>query len=188
MSRITPVQEGNASPEAQEQFDKITKNGARIINLYRTLAHNPRVMRDFIKLGNTLLSRTELPPKLRELAVLRLARLTGSQYEWTQHYPVALQAGLTAAQADALTDWARSGLFNNEQKAVLKFVDEMVSGKPVSDAVFQAVRAFLSEKQAMELAAAVGYWEMVGRFLAALQVDIDRQTVGSAAELFGWKK
>ncbi len=188
MSRVQPVMEGKASSEAQEQFEKITKNGARIINLYRTLAHNPKLMRDFIKLGNTLLSRTELPPRLREIAILRIARITGSQYEWAQHHPVAIQAGVTAAQAAAVPEWARSGRFNAEEKALLQFVDEMMGGTPVMDATFQAVRRFLSEKQTVELTAAVGYWAMVGRLLVTLQVDLDSQTVSSAEELFGGKK
>jgi alkylhydroperoxidase family enzyme len=43
-----------------------------------------------------LRGREHCPPRLRELAVLRLAQLVGSAYEWSHHRPMALHAGVTA--------------------------------------------------------------------------------------------
>ena len=48
-------------------------------------------------------------------------------------------------------------------------------------------KEYFSDKVIMEMTAAIGYWTMVGRFLAALQVDMDFQSVATAKDLFGRK-
>jgi 4-carboxymuconolactone decarboxylase len=187
MARVQLIGKEQASPEASELFGKMEKNGARIINLYRVLAHNARVMRNHLQLGNTLLSRTSLSPKLRELAILRIARISGSQYEWVQHYPVALETGVTEKQAEALSQWQESGLFDDEECAVLRYTDEVALQVSVTDETFANLQKFLDEQQIVELTVSVGYWGMVARILVPLQVDIDTQSIGSTSELTGRK-
>ena len=74
MSRVQAVQKDQARPEVREIYDKIEENGAKVLTLYRVLAHSPNVLRNFLRLGGSLLVRAELSPKLRELAILRVAK------------------------------------------------------------------------------------------------------------------
>ena len=188
MARIQLIQQDQALPDVKEIYDRIEKNGARIINLYKSLAHNPRVLRNHLQLGNTLLSKTKLSPKLREMAILRIAKLTGSEYEWAQHYPVSLEAGLSKAQADAVSSWKDSTLFSDEECAVLRYTDEVSQQVKVADDTFATLKKYLDEQCILELTVAIGYWGMVARVLVPLQVDMDTQSVGSASELTGKKK
>lgn len=187
MSRVLTIQEDKAPAEVKEIYDKIQKNGARIINLYRTLANNPRILRDFVRLGSSLLAKTELSPRLRELAILRVARLTGSEYEWVQHYPVALEAGVSPEQAETISHWKSSKNFSDIERAVLQYTDEVAQNARVKDETFRVLQQHLGSQNIVELTVSIGYWGMVARFLEALQVDIDSQTIGSAKELFGGK-
>ena len=188
MARVQLIQQDQALPDVKEIYDRIEKNGARIINLYKSLAHNPRVLRNHLQLGNTLLSKTKLSPKLREMAILRIAKLTGSEYEWAQHYPVSLEAGLSKAQADAVSSWKDSTLFSDEECAVLRYTDEVSQQVKVADDTFATLKKYLDEQCILELTVAIGYWGMVARVLVPLQVDMDTQSVGSASELTGKKK
>jgi 4-carboxymuconolactone decarboxylase len=185
MARIQLIQQDQVAPDVKEIYDRIEKNGARIINLYKVLAHNSRVLRNHLQLGNTLLSRTKLSPKLRELAILRIAKLTGSDYEWAQHYPVALEAGVSEAQASAVSSWHDSALFSDEEYAVLRYTDEVSQQVKVTDDTFTTLKQYLDEQCIVELTVAIGYWGMVARVLVPLQVDMDTQSVGSASELTG---
>lgn len=187
MARIQLIQQDQAAPDVKEIYDRIEKNGARIINLYKALAHNSRVLRNHLQLGNALLSKTELSPKLRELAILRIAKLTGSDYEWTQHYPVAMEAGVSKAQASAVSSWHDSMLFSDEECAVLRYTDEVSQQVKVTDGAFTTLKQYLNEQCIVELTVAIGYWGMVARVLVPLQVDMDIQSVGSATELTGRK-
>ena len=66
-----------------------------------------------------------------------------------------------------------SALFDPQQMAVLTYAGELTSNARVSDASFAAVEAFLNEEQIVELTLVVGFYNLVSRFLNALEVDVD---------------
>ena len=187
MSRIQMVEKGQAHPEVKELYNKIEGNGAKIINLYKILAHNSNVMRNFLRLGSSLITETELSPKLRELVILRVARLTGCEYEWAQHYPIALEVGISRKQTETISHWVDSTNFSDEERAVLQYTDEVAQNVTVRDETFNALRKHLSERSVVELTLSIGYWGTVARLLVPLQVDIDIQSISSAQELIGRK-
>src|SRR4030042_6708912 len=114
MSRVKLLENDQTGPEVNEMFGKIEKSGARILNLYRAIAHSPAGARNFIKFGNALLTKTSLSPKLRELAILRIAKLTGSEYEGAQHIAIALESGVSQQQANDIAQWKESRTFTDE--------------------------------------------------------------------------
>ena len=187
MSRVQKIQKEQAQPKAREIYDKIESNGAKVLNLYKVLAHNPSVLHNFLRLGNSLLASTELSPKLRELAILRVAKLTGSEYEWTQHYSIALEAGVSHEQTEGISYWTNSTNFNDKERAVLQYTDEVAQNVEVKDETFRALQQHLNERSIVELTLSIGFWGMVARLLVPLQVDIDTQTISSAQELIGRK-
>ena len=187
MSRVEMIQRDKALPEAKEMYDKIEQNGAKVLNLYKVLAHNPHVLRNFMRLGNSLLARTELSPKLRELAILRVARLAGSEYEWAQHYSIALEVGVSHEQTETISHWNDSTNFNDEERVVLQYTEEVAQHVKVKEETFRALQQHLTEQSIVELTLSIGYWGMVARLLMPLQVDIDIQSVSSAQELIGRK-
>jgi len=185
MARIEMIQKAQASPELKEIYNNLSKNGARILNLYRVLAHNPRMLLNFMRLGNSLLVGTELAPKLRELAILRVAKLAGSEYEWSQHCPIALELGISRKQIQTISNWSTTANFSAIERVVLQYTDEVAQNVAVRDETFGALRQHLNEQAIVELTLSIGYWGMVARVLVPLQVNIDTQTIGSTSELTG---
>jgi len=185
MARVRLIEKEQAPPEVREIFQKIEDNGAKILNLYKVAAHSPKVFLNFIRLGNSIIGRTELPPRLREIVILRVATLTGSEYEWAQHAPVARQVGVSQQQLDAISDWKNSAEFNNEERAVLQYTDEVAQQVKVTDQTFNTLKNFFSEQLIVELTMTIGYYEMVARLLVPLQVEVDEGSVSSASELIG---
>lgn len=185
MARVRLVEKDQAPPEVRETFQKFESVGARVLNLYKAVAHSPYVLRDLMRLGNSLLSRTELEPKLRELAILRVAKLCGSEYEWTQHVPIALEMGVTQEQVEAISNWKESGVFSDIERAVLEYTDEVAQNVSVKDETFAALQKYLNEQRIVELTLSIGYWGMVARVLVPLQIEIDAQPIGSARDLLG---
>ena len=173
MARVSYVATAEAQGDAREVFAKMESRGSGILNLHRALAHSPNLLRNFMRLGNSLLFHGVLPPRLRELAILRVAELTGARYEWAHHVPIARQAGVREEQIDALTGWATSAHFDARERAVLAYADSVTSRVGVSDDVFREARDHLSEAEVVELTLVAGYWGMVARLLVALQVDVE---------------
>lgn len=173
MARVGLLNKEQVTPEGREMFQKMENKGFPILNLYKVMAHCPQLGRYFLRLGNIILFKGTLPPNLRELAILRVGHINQAQYEWTQHVPIALGAGVRQEQIDTLPDWENSGKFNAQERAVLRYTDEVTKDVRVKDDTFAAVRSFLNEEGVVELTATIGYYGMVCRILEALQVDLE---------------
>jgi AhpD family alkylhydroperoxidase len=187
MTRVNLIQKDQAPPVLKSLYEKIEAKGASIHNAHKLLAHNPRVLRNFLRLGVSLLSETVLPPKLREMAIIRVARLTGSDYEWASHYPIALEMGVSEEQAAAVAHWSETELFNLEEAALLRYTDEVAGTGIVSDEAFEALRQHLAEQAIVELTLIIGFYRMVARFVIALEVEIDTGRESSLRGLLGEK-
>jgi len=77
---------------------------------------------------------------------------------------------MTQAQLDALDDWEPSTLFSPVERAVLAYTDAMTRNIQVADEVFDAVREHFAPRQLVELTATIATYNMVSRFLEALQI------------------
>jgi alkylhydroperoxidase family enzyme len=173
MARISFLKEESASPELQETFRKMTDKGRKVLNLFKIMAHSPKVGKYFLRLGNAILFKGVVPPNLRELAILRVGNINKATYEWTQHVPIALRVGVRQAQIDALPEWEHSGEFNETEKAILRYTDEETMNIRVKDETFAAVRAKLSEEGIVELTTTIGYYGMVCRILEVFQIELE---------------
>jgi 4-carboxymuconolactone decarboxylase len=185
VARVKLVQKEQAPSEIKELFQQIEDNGARVMNFYKVVANSPHVARNVIRLGNSLIGRTTLSPKLRELTVMRIARLCDCEYEWVQHIPVALQSGVSQAQLDAIGSWEKANDFSDEERAILQYVDEVAQNVKVTDATFETLKKYLNEQHIVEITLAIGWWGMLARLFVPLEVEVDEQSAGSAADLIG---
>ncbi len=153
------------------------------LNIHRIMASAPTCLRGYLSLGNAILRRQALDPRLRELAILRVATLSCSSYERTQHVPIAKACGATDADITAIERGVPSGL-DPRAALVLRFTDECVRDVRVSDATFEEARNIFSPREIAELTLVIGYYMMTARFLETLAVDAEPPAKGMA-ELFG---
>jgi 4-carboxymuconolactone decarboxylase len=172
MARVGYVTTAQAQGDAREVLAAMEARGSTILNLHRALANDPNVLRNFLRLGNSLLVYGLLPPALRELAILRVAQMTGASYEWAHHVPIAREAGVSEEQIAGLAGWDTSPHFDKRERAALRYA-ESVASLAVPDEVFREARAHLSEAEVVELTLVAGYWGMVARLLLALQIDVE---------------
>jgi alkylhydroperoxidase family enzyme len=162
-----------APPEIQEMFQKIEARGFRVINLFRVMAHSPKVGIYFLRLGNAILFKGAVPTNLRELAILRVGQINGAHYEYSQHVPIALREGVRQDQIDSMAKWENSAHFNEQEKAILRYTDEVTKNVRVKDETFAAVRRFLNEEGMVELTTTIGFYGMACRILEVFQIELD---------------
>lgn len=153
--------------------------GGRPINLYRALASQPQVLRAWIDMAWTLRTRAATPRTLRELIALRGAQVFGSEYEWTHHRRMGLEAGITEAQVAELEEWRRSELFSPVERAALAFAEGMMDGE-VTPAAADGLAALVDPAAFVELTVMAGFYAMVPRVLQALEVPLEDEAEGPA--------
>ena len=173
MQRVSLVEKEQAHPVVKELYQKNEDQGWPILNLFKVMGHCPYIGLNFQRLGNAILRGEELSPKLRELAILHVGDLTQSEYEFTKHTVIGLQAGVTQRQIGDISNWASSPEFSHEERAVLAYTDEVAQSIRVKDETFARLQSFLSEHEIVELTAVIGYYGMVCRILVALQIELE---------------
>jgi alkylhydroperoxidase family enzyme len=159
-------------PAVAELAEQIRRErGGKVLNLYRMLLHSPPVARGWLNLFTAIRQQAELSGRYRELAIMHIAVLNGADYEFKQHAPFALAEGLTRAQIDALKAGSEPQGLTDADRAVLAYADAMTRQIRVPDDVFAAVRKHFPEREVIELTATIGGYNLVSRFLEAIQID-----------------
>jgi alkylhydroperoxidase family enzyme len=169
------------APDTKPLVDKIVAERGSVLHLYQMLLHSPPVAAGWLRYLTAIRHECSLPGDLRELLIMRVAVLNGAPYEAEQHAPIALREGVSQAKLDALGDWERSDLFDARERAVLAYTDAMTKQIQVPQDVFAAVRAAFDDKVLIELTATIGAYNMVSRFLEALQVHSHDERPGATS-------
>jgi alkylhydroperoxidase family enzyme len=157
-------------PEIAPLVARIKAERGKIFNLYGMLLHSPPVAEGWLALLTAIRQKCTLSGRVRELVITRIAVINGAEYEFRAHAPLAMKEGVSQAQIDAL----RAGqfdAFDARERAVLAYCDSMTRDVHVPDAVFEAVRVHFNEREIVELTATVAAYNLVSRFLEAVQID-----------------
>lgn len=150
---------------------RIAAERGSVLHLYQMLLHSPPVAEGWLTYLTAIRQKSGLDGALRELVIMRIAHLNRAPYEADQHAPIALAEGLRQDQLDALAlPVTPAGVFDERQSAVLAYADAMTRSVQVPDAVFDAVRQHFDEAGLVELTATIAAYNMVSRFLEALQI------------------
>ncbi|MFN0300419.1 MAG: carboxymuconolactone decarboxylase family protein [Burkholderiales bacterium] len=174
MARV-PYQDEATKPDQAALIDRIkTERGGRLLNLYKALLNSPPVAEGWLNLFTAIRQKGTLPDRDRELAIMRVAVINGALYEFNAHVPFALKSGMTQPQIDDLAWWRDSDRFSERERAVLAYTDTMTKNVQIPDDVFAAVRKFFDDRELVELTATVGGYNLVSRFLEAMQIDHDK--------------
>jgi AhpD family alkylhydroperoxidase len=157
-------------PRAAEVLERMPVR----INLFSMLANAPAKMRPALGLGSAILRGGVLDPKLRELAILRVAHVTGTEYEWVQHVPIAAAVGVPDEQVAALaSDDFDRGAFDDDSALALDIVDATLRDARVPAALVERGADVFGADGLLELLIVAGYYAMLGNVMRAVELDVD---------------
>jgi len=157
-------------PETAALVRRIKGERGKLFNLYGMLLHSPPVAEGWLTFLTAIRQKCQLSGRVRELVIMRIAVINDAEYEFRQHTPFALAEGITQPQIEAL----RRGEFDafaDAERSVLAYTEAMTRDVHVPDAVFDAVQAHFDERELVELTATIAAYNLVSRFLEALQID-----------------
>ena len=149
------------------------------LNIFRTLFHRPKTARAIADLLLSLLMESEVGHRRRELIIMRIGWVTGSEYEWTQHWPLAQEMfGCTAEELLALRDWRGAGCFDPVDRAVLAATDELLETGDLTDETWRTCFAGLGRDAAIEMVAAIATWLLISKLARGLRVPLEEGVEG----------
>ena len=159
-------------PELAAQEAQIMAERGRISPLYGVLLNSPPIAHGWEQMLSAVRNRNSLPAGLRELVILRVAVLNRAPYEFEAHVPHALAAGVSAEAVEASRSLplAADAPFTEAQRVALRLTDAMTRDIDVPDALYADVRQYFDVQGQIDLVATVAAYNMVSRFLVALQI------------------
>lgn len=180
--RIQPVDLDTLDDQQREALDPFLKTG-RVINIFRTLAQAPKALSRFMSWASYILSKSNaLSERDRELVILRTGFNCKSGYEWTQHVPIGIAAGLTAEECERIKAGPDAGGWAERDRAMLRATDDLTSNFFVSEASWAALD-FLTDDQKMHLVMSVGQYTQVSMMLNSFGIQLDEgQTLDPALQ------
>jgi 4-carboxymuconolactone decarboxylase len=129
------------------------------------LLRSPELARRLQKVGEYLRYEPALPPSLREMVILLVARQWTQDFEWHMHVPVALEAGLARAVVDAIAEGRRPAAMSREEALVCDFYSELQRSHAVSDATYAAAVDVFGEQGVIDLVGLVGYYSLLAMLM-----------------------
>ena len=141
--------------------------------VFTTLARHRGLFRRWLWFAGGLMPGGTLPRDEAELAILRVAHNTGSDYEWVQHERLAQRAGLSAEEVVRVRDGAEAIGWSARQALLLRAADELHSDRRIGDELWAALAREYDERGLIELCLLVGHYEMLAMTLRSLEVQPD---------------
>ncbi len=160
--------------EVAEELHKasMSKDGV-MLNIHRTLAHHPKLAKRWLVFGTHILSKNSLPPREREILILRIGWLCQSEYELAQHARIGKAVGLTDEDLKRIAAGPDAPGWDPFEATLLRAVDELNTDKCISDATWQALSERYDTKQLLDLVFTVGQYNLVSMALNTLGVQLE---------------
>ena len=171
--RLEPLPLEEIDPDTRERF-----GGGPMLNIFRTLAHHPKLLKRWLVFGNHVLSKSSLPARQRELVILRVGWRCRAEYEWSQHVDIALRSGVTEQDVERVAEGPDAAGLSDAERALLRATDELLDDTCVSDATWSALSAHFDTAQIIDLIFTVGQYNLVSMALNSLGVPLEQGARG----------
>lgn len=167
-------------PPASPQPPPRQEGRPKALNALGTLAHHPALTQAFNTFNGHILFASSLSPRERELLVLRVAAVRGSDYEWAQHTVLAHDAGLDAEEIKRVAAGPDAEGWSDFDRSLIRAVDELVADANLSDETWTVLTGAFDERKMLDLVFTVGAYDALAMAFRSFGVEIDADLAGHA--------
>ncbi|QNQ12079.1 carboxymuconolactone decarboxylase family protein [Sphingomonas alpina] len=156
------------SPAVASAFERLPQ-----LQLFRVLARDERLFSRFV--GGGLLDPGHISLRHRELAILRVCALNGSDYEWGVHVGLlSAAAGLTAAEVSATAaTGAQDHQWIAQDGVIIRLCDALQSRCDIDEELWSDLAGHFDEMAILELLMLIGKYRQVCILTNALKLDLE---------------
>jgi alkylhydroperoxidase family enzyme len=172
MSRV-PYPSRDQYPQAHlAAYDRLLRERGPL-HIFLALANIPNLLDPLLSFTKEMKQGAAVDARLRELAIMTVGLLTGAKYEFSHHWNSALAAGVRREQLENLADFEHSGVFDDREKAVIRYAQAATLQIEVPDPIWADLRAHFDVREAMDIVMAVAWYNAVVRMILPLQIEIE---------------
>ena len=171
--RVSPLHPDSLTHEQREIAAKATPPDSDLLNITKTLLRHPKLLKRWNVFAGHVLTKSSLPPREREIAILRIGWLCRAEYEWAQHVVIGRQCGLGDEDFERIKAGPEAPGWTAHEAALVRATDELHEDSFIGDETWAALAATWSEEQLMDFIFAVGQYHLVSMALNSLGVQLD---------------
>jgi alkylhydroperoxidase family enzyme len=168
-------------PLPRDEWDDETRallGDGSVLNIFATLARHPKLMKRWMVFGAHVMAKSTLPPRDRELLILRTGWNCASAYEWGQHVAIARQTGLTDDEIARVAAGPDAQGWTSHEALLLRAADELYGAQDLTDATYAALAAHYDAQQVLDVVFTVGQYQLVSMVLNTFGVERDDGVTG----------
>src|SRR5690606_28027121 len=160
--RIAPLGNAEVDAEAWELVNSVRRSAGAgptdDMPVYmRIMAKHPALFRPNMELG-TMLYNGRIPPRERELAILRCGWLCRAPFEWGEHVDIGKRYGLSDEVVERVTHGSSAAGWSEHDAAILRGVEELIADQALSEATWNVLAKSWDEAQLIEFPMMVGQY------------------------------
>lgn len=172
-ARIPPLQ-ANEWTDDQHQLLEYAHRQGGFYNVIGTLARHWPASKALGQVGAHVLGPTStLPPRERELLILRTAWLCQSEYEWAQHVRIGLKTGVTRDEIERVREGPEDPGWDSFDATLIRAADELHAHQRIANTTWQGLAARYDTLQLMDVVFAVGQYTLVAMALNSFGTPLD---------------
>ena len=174
MSRLKPIPPENMTADQKRIADMISRQRqAPVRGPFAVLLRAPEIAEPFANFVDLSLDeeKSRLPLRLKELAIITVARAFSSDYEWFIHAPRAIKFGIDASAVDAIRHHRIPKFNEADEEIVYDVTKEMADTRQLSDANYRRAFEAFGEAGMVELATLIGFYHTVSIVLNTFRVE-----------------
>jgi len=179
--RLPPLPEEDWNEEQREQVHKF--EGDRQLNIFRTLAHHPKLLKRWGVFANHVLNKSSLSARDREILILRTAWLCRGEYEWGQHVRIGREAGLTDDDFRRIAVGSEAPGLDAKDALLLRMTEELHAEQYIHTATWRGLELHYSPQQLLDAAFTVGQYTMLAMALNSAGVQLEEGVRGFGRDL-----
>ncbi|MEK6320267.1 MAG: carboxymuconolactone decarboxylase family protein [Acidobacteriota bacterium] len=179
--RIPPLPETEWNDETRELLESLRRDG-HVYNIFTTLARHPQLLKRWLVFAGHVLSKSTLPAREREIAILRMGWLCRAEYEFGHHVAIGKQVGLSDDDIKRITEGPAAAGLDPFEGTLIRAVDELHANTFIGDATWKALADSYSTEQLFDFLFAAGQYKLVSMVLNSVGVQLEEGFEGFSNE------
>ncbi|MEM7091622.1 MAG: carboxymuconolactone decarboxylase family protein [Actinomycetota bacterium] len=174
--RIQPITEPD--DELAEILAGTLVRDGKPLNIFGVLGHHPDLLKRFNRFAGWILNRGVVPPREKEVVILRIGWNAQAIYEFGQHTIIGRDRGLSDREIWALTQPVDAHPWSDKDRALIALADDLAADDCASDETWQALSVDWDDDGLIELVVTAGMYRLVSGFLNSTGVQLDEGVPG----------
>jgi alkylhydroperoxidase family enzyme len=180
--RIAALEDSEMAGETRAIVDRVRAaagagSAAEVPEYMRTMVKHPELFKVQMEIG-TVLFKGLIPPRERELAVLRIGWLAGAPFEWGEHVKISQRYGVSREEIVRTKQGSGAPGWSEHEVAILRGVEELLEDFAMSDATWEVLAKTWDEAQMAEYPSMVGQYVVTAYIQNSLRIRLAAENPG----------